>query len=313
MPMTTKILRTSDEIDAEYERTAPLKDLQFYLRYAERRLAELAYSPETITIIAEMSALEREIETLPTGVAKRRAWALIDRFKTSIPGWAGDAGAKGSWLEPIDSASIYWLARADLMRFEIEGKTKKGNTKTVVLDTIGPVSQSAVTAWYAPRLERFRRSGLRIDRLTERLDAERVRAIIDAVTLTPTENKPARKPRPETLVLACPKCSTPLVPIAGVAHTWGCAPCQETWYLAPVAQRVQTVERIARPKREHIERVPRVRPELTAAGEKTCTRCASTQPIQQFAWGAGHTIRNVCLTCRKQMQRDAAARRKQAA
>jgi hypothetical protein len=262
MPMTTKILRTSDEIDAEYERTAPLKDLQFYLRYGERLLADFALSDATITILAEMRQLEGELMALSDAhTHKRRVWALLDRFKTSIPFWKGFPPTR----------------RAD-------GRRRWVGHRTPVPQRIVPLTVDAASA-----------------------------IIADAVLTLPEPVRKAPAPRPAVLVLTCPKCSAPLVPIAGVAHTWGCAPCQETWYLAPAAQRVQTVERIARPKRKHIERVPRVRPELTAADEKTCTRCASTQPIQQFAWGAGHTIRNVCLTCRKQMQRDAAARRKQAA
>lgn len=93
--------KTQDPIFAEYARTAPLEDLRAYLRYAERRLAQYELPDRTVALIGEMFTLERELVPEPGTPAsrKRRVWELIARFKSSIPGFAGACGAKGSWIE----------------------------------------------------------------------------------------------------------------------------------------------------------------------------------------------------------------------
>jgi hypothetical protein len=56
----------------------------------------------------------------------------------------------------------------------------------------------------------------------------------------------------------------------------------------------QTIHRNApQPVLARPRRVP------VTGGEKTCTRCAETQDLYQFAWAAGGALRNICRTCRK--------------
>lgn len=91
-----------------YARYAPIRDLRFYLAYAARHEAE--YDTPTLTIVAEMASLAVELRTrldgkkstapASTAAQKRIVWTLIDRFKASIAGWYGQAGAVR--LEPLD-------------------------------------------------------------------------------------------------------------------------------------------------------------------------------------------------------------------
>jgi hypothetical protein len=92
-----------DPVFAEYARTAPLEDLRFNLRYAERRLAEYELGDRTVQIIGEMRGLEQELTktgTVPGGKAK--VAHLIACFKSSIPGFAGAAGRRNGWITDDD-------------------------------------------------------------------------------------------------------------------------------------------------------------------------------------------------------------------
>lgn len=90
---------TTDPIFTAYAKSAPLLDLEFYIRYAGNHLADYTYQPLTLAIMQEMYEL-RDRLMLPkagtTASQKRAVWALISRFKSSIPQWFGNAGSSSS-------------------------------------------------------------------------------------------------------------------------------------------------------------------------------------------------------------------------
>lgn len=104
--MATKT--TVDPIFAVYARFAPIRDLKFYVDYADRHSHE--YSQATLAIVADMHALGLQLHARLNGVKslapastaaqKRIVWALIDRFKSSIDRWYGNAGVER--LEPLE-------------------------------------------------------------------------------------------------------------------------------------------------------------------------------------------------------------------
>jgi rubrerythrin len=121
--MTTQT--STDDLFAAYARTAPLLDLQFYLRRAEQKLATFDLPAQTVAAIAEMSTLEQQIANVDgTPTLKKRVWTLIDRYKTSFPGWAGNLGAPDYFVS-------YWtvrdaLVKADMrVRFDSDSGTLK--------------------------------------------------------------------------------------------------------------------------------------------------------------------------------------------
>lgn len=290
-----------DEMFTAYASTAPLEDLRFYIRGAVNRLAEFELSERTNNIIAEMTTLEQQIWDIPgTPAMKRRVWALIDRYKTSIPGWAGSAGARGSWVDPIDSDSLYWRVQAETIKDD---------------DTLraeGPVSLEQITAWHTTASARADALHNRVPRRAVALTPEQVQVLIQSAQPTsdrPSEQKTARtrhagvSPVP---IMNCPSCRATLLPVALCANTWGCANCKETWHLQAVRQPVQQTRPVV---------TPRIRTAIvTTDGTRICRTCATEQPINQFTYGdGGRTIRNLCLSCRKVQQREATARRKHAA
>lgn len=234
--------KTIDPVFAEYTRTAPLEDLRFYLRYAERRLMTLDLSDSTVTIVREMLALERELlGGVPTPAAKARVWTLIPRFRSSIPGWAGSAGEKGSWVEPVDSDDTYWRARRALTMLEIvepaaveplpvadapvivngrprpahRKKTPEQAPEPVVrsVETEGPVTLEQVVVWHQPaRDEAARLSGFGVPRRVDPLTLDAVRALLaEGLPERPVAaqaTKPARarqQPAPVAVVPVVPE------------------------------------------------------------------------------------------------------------
>lgn len=92
-----------DPLFAAYAASAPRLDLLFYIEHADRHLAE--YSARTLAIVDDMRALYATL-TGPkpgsTASQKRIVWQTIDRFKSSIERWYGNAGAP----VPIDVVAI---------------------------------------------------------------------------------------------------------------------------------------------------------------------------------------------------------------
>lgn len=163
-----------DELFETYARAAPLGDLRAYLRYAERRVAEYELGAETMGRIGEMFALERDlIGRAGTPADKRRVWALIDRFKSSIPGSAGRAGSNDG-VAP-DALVRTW----DIL------KTRPFNEEEnlpllTVLERYAAEHDAAVEK--ADASWRFD-----VPLRAVPLDAEQVAALIDAVTPVATE------------------------------------------------------------------------------------------------------------------------------
>ena len=87
-----------DPVFAAYAASAPRLDLRFYLDYASRHEAD--WSLETGQVINDMAALYIELSKpkpkIKGAAAKRAVWSLIDRYKASIRGWAGNAGSPTS-------------------------------------------------------------------------------------------------------------------------------------------------------------------------------------------------------------------------
>lgn len=326
--------KTIDPIFTEYARTAPLGDLTFYVRCAERHLMTLELSEQTVTIAREMVALEHKLtvsNSAGTPAAnKTRVWTLISRFRSSIQGWAGNAGAKGSWVEPLESDAVYWLARRELTMTDISepaaleppldytpgAATRKKKTpaepapEPVVrsVEAEGPVTLEQIAAWHAPALERSARlNGYGVPARVEPLTLDAARAMLqDGLPEAPAADaKPARVRKavvPPAARIPCPSPSCAhgaLVP--ETTFRLRCDTCQRMWELRDEQPK-------AKPAAPRAPR--RVAPVLD--GEKTCIRCNTTQPLAEFAWAAPQA-RNVCLTCRRVQRRDATTRRQQAA
>lgn len=306
MKNTKKSTSTDTELFAAYARTAPLGDLRFYLRIAERKLAEFEYPDNTLRAIADMRTLEHTIVTfnqVGTPALKKHVWALIDRYKTSVPEWYGHAGVAGAWVDAIDSASFYFSVQRDAMIFE---RTKKvdGNDVIVSERHEGPVP--AVTIVDAHREASKLGEELATRRVPRRpvpLTVEEVEQLIASVTPATNEPAPApvriRKPKAAAAVaLACPTCSAPLLPIAFAPNTWGCAGCKETWFLTRKVERAK-VERPARQPRT-----------LTAEGTKICTKCETEKPREEFC--PGKHERSICSACRRAYRQTLAASKRAA-
>lgn len=259
--------KTTDPIFAAYARTAPLEDLRFYLRAAERTLMEFELPEATLAIMREMTALEQDLAVVAFKPAhKSQVWTLIDRYKTSIPKWV----RKG--FPPVRTE------RRDRRRW------------------VG--HRSSVPQRLVP------------------LTLEQARALIQPIAGEVTAPAPrATKARTAAApTLACPSCRAALLPVATCADTWGCLACRETWRLTSTKEREAAKRVRSAQARVAIASLPRAAKEPADATTRTCRVCTTEQPIDQFTYGdAGRTVRHMCRTCHKQQQRDAAARRKQAA
>lgn len=254
---------TDAQVFERCKRTAALKDLQFILRIAEQRLCEFECLPETLAILAEMTALEQQLHDVAgTPALQKRVGHLVMRYRASIPQY-----------------------------------TRRGYPS--------PYRKDGRRRWVGHRSATAQR--------VQRLDIEGVRELIHVAMTTAivdyAPTKPIRKPKAKAeagLVVACPQCSDALV-LAGPHAAHGvlvCKRCDQMWSLAPLKVKA-TRPRPARPPVQHAR-------DHRTADEKTCTRCSDTHPIKQYLWGAGKTERNVCLTCRKAMQKAATERRKAA-
>jgi len=199
-----EIQRMSEkDVFAAYARTAPLKDLQFYLRAAERKLATYVLGDETLRVIAEMTALEQELRDVPgTPALKKRVWALIDRYKTSIPGWAGNAGVKGSWAEPLESEWTYWSAHGELMKTDVDEHDLRHRIQ-------GPLPLDRIEEWYLPIWTRAEELGrVRVPLRGQEMEPDVLRALIqhEVDKLTDGAPEPVRA-RPPRKVQPCPTCA----------------------------------------------------------------------------------------------------------
>jgi hypothetical protein len=270
---------TDAELFAHYKSTAPIEDLRFSLRLALKRLAVYELPEATVSLTAEMAALEVAIaDQKGTPSLKNRVWALISRYRASIPGWCGAAGAKDGWVDyDVDSADAYRATQAELIEAE----------ETLA----GPVSFDFVRACFDRLTKRSAEiNGIKVPRRAVELTPEEVEALMpvaDAlVAIDWPDCRRIRKPKP-----------APVVPSSDtLCEHCTCDECKR---------------RREMPKRAKAARKPRppVVP-IKIDGERKCRHCEATQPLQQFAWGAGHTLRNTCLSCRKAMQRAAMAARK---
>jgi len=99
-----------DPLFAAYAKTAPLLDLQFYLAkvdaYADRA------GQDTAAIVDAMRALAAELSGNKPGTTasqKRRVWAIIDRYRASMPQWYGDA--RTEYLTVAESEAAFWKAQ----------------------------------------------------------------------------------------------------------------------------------------------------------------------------------------------------------
>jgi hypothetical protein len=223
MPKTPK---PSSEVAALYEsykRSGPLEDLRFYLRYAERKLAAWELGPETIARVGDMIALEARIRDLAdTSSRKREVWTLISRFRASIPGWAGNAGAPDGWVGALEDDATYWRARlADLEDSSVRG----------------PVSMAVVQAWHAPRAVIRDAGGVKVARRAVPLTEGQVRAMLPSAPTLP-QTPPARSRRAKSTptsppvvatALTCPQCAGAVHLACG--HRAVCASCAQSYHI----------------------------------------------------------------------------------
>jgi hypothetical protein len=298
----SKQKKSVDPIFAAYARTAPLEDLNFYIRHAERFVAERDVPERTLAIVAEMRALAVDLcDVDGTPGLKARVWALLDRYKGSIPGWAGNAGATGSWCEPLDSDRTYRSAQAELVRADV---TNEDAVDTVMAE--GPVSLAQLEAWHAP--EAAKADALNFPRCPRRdvaLTPEQVRDMVDAHRVETPEAKPVRQPKRAAApapVITCPQCSSPMHRvIAMTGNAWGCGPCAEVWYLH--LQRASTAARKPAKAQRQTREIAVKAPPFCVDGMKTCSKCREERPAEEFG------SRSDCRPCRQayRQQRKAAA------
>jgi len=93
----------TDPIFIAYAKSAPREDLRVYVRYAERYLTTYDLPDQAVRVIADMSTLLAQLETIDGTPAQRaRVLSLITRFKASIPDWAQDPWRHGRPLERLE-------------------------------------------------------------------------------------------------------------------------------------------------------------------------------------------------------------------
>lgn len=309
---------TTDELFAAYARTAPLLDLQFYLRRAEAKLVAFELPAATVSVIAEMATLEQQLAGVDgTPSLKKRVWTLIDRYRTSFPGWAGNLGAPGYFIEPIDSDASYFAARAELVKGDkritiTEGaygqppRVRVDEVKTPKIEAgftaEGPITEAQILKVHGPAMKISAK--LHRERVPQRdvplTEEELVEVIGDAqrqgepVGADVPAQKPAVRPTPAQRVRLLEQ-----------------ELAEKTRQIADLMKRFEKTERAPR---QTIARAPRVQPQVGADGTKECRECKTSQPLDQFTYGdGGRTIRSMCRTCHKEQQRAAAERRKLAA
>jgi hypothetical protein len=295
----------TDALFRAYAQSAPLEDLRFYLRIAQRRLATVEYPESTVAVLRDMVRLERElVGVVGTPALKKRVWTLIDRFKTSIPEWYGHAGVVGAWVDPIDGPEFYFATRRDAVRAIVTVRTENG-TEEADVTAEGPVdAETIVTAHHEASKRSSELAGRAVAPRRVSLTQDEVTALI-----APTESDHApvvaapkvtrvRKIVAAVPALVCPTCAAALLPVASVAHTFGCATCNETWHLAPV--RKVTARRVREP-RATVD---------SGRTEKTCTACGEPKPIAEFCPGPHE--RNNCASCRQAYRRELASRQRAA-
>lgn len=307
MPSTLSTI----DVYAAYERTAPLEDLRFYLRYAEKKVATLNVSDETIGLVREMVILERALQDRCAKADKKRVWTLIRRFKCSLPGWSGHAGASGSWVEDIDSDAVYWSARSVLL--EATEETKDG---TFDRTGHGPVAITQIADWYGPTAERAARlQGLDIEPRVVPLTPEEVVGVLQSAPSTEhapqtvpvgvrRTRKAIQKPQPVVPSIPCPSCAHGRLVIVS-PFLLRCEGCQEPWELQHGRHRDG-----GKPRAERKPRAVRAVTPIEAGGDRTCTRCQQTRPGEEFCPGS-HP--NTCRSCRQEYRRQLAQRKSAAA
>lgn len=201
----------TDPVFAAFAKTAPLGDLRAYLAYARKKIAQYHLPDATMAIVAEMFRLEMSLVAGvgTTAQQKRQVWETIGRFKASIPGWAGNAGAPGSWAN--EDAPKAERDRADkAARFRLPWRSK----------ALGPEDvQSLIDAALA--------------------------AHTGAQAGPPAAKPAARKPAGKGAALPCPTCGAGLTATDRPA-VLRCVPCEVTFALVPQARPKASRKRMAK-------------------------------------------------------------------
>jgi hypothetical protein len=296
---------TDAELFAHYKTTAPIEDLRFSLRLALQRLATYELPDVTIGLTAEMAALETEIRDVKgTPALLRRVWSLISRYRASIPGWCGAAGAKDGWVDfGIDSDDAYRTAQAELIDAEEA--------------LAGPVSFDFVRACFDRLTKRSAEiNGIKVPRRAVELTPEEVATLVPVASSSAEPRKTKSKPKTEQPLnpsIPCPSlgckgrlATTGFVASAGMRFTLKCDTCKEVWELHS-----RSVEQ-PKPERAKAARKPRppvVPINVDANGERICPHCQQSRPSEEFY--AQHSTR--CRSCRIEYRKQLAARKAQAA
>lgn len=312
MNAITTLAQTSNaELFAFYAKSAAREDLRAYVTYAARKLARYELPDTTIAIIGEMTATLRGLEDRDGKPADKKAvWALIDRFKASIPGFAGSAGAEGSWADDVPPWS--WEYACEMSRrvaITVQLPTFHG---TIDHNDVAGAPRYQGNPW--EKFEAHRRAvadarhaqvaaeALHHFRLPMRiapLCETDVQVIIDAATpgAAPAKVVAKRKPVKTAAVatLPCPSCAGPLA-----LDTMRCASCGTAWALTPVKPHV--TRQVKRQAKAQIQ--PRTQ---DANGRLQCNTCSSWQDEIEYRYGdGGRTVRRMCKRCHRAQQ---AARR----
>jgi len=115
--MSTKSKTTADPIFVECATTAPRLDLKTYLTHSEHN--EETWGPRTALIVEEMLTTFMDLSSpkptiKPTTKAKKVVWALIDRYKASIPTWIHGAAAFSAAIADEQGAELAALMDAEI-------------------------------------------------------------------------------------------------------------------------------------------------------------------------------------------------------
>lgn len=229
--------KNPDPIFVLCARKAPLEDARFYLRAIEKHLAVYELSDQTIGIARELLVLEREMADVfarlgNTASFKARVWAIVDRYKGSIPGWAGRVGVSGGVeAQPVPLRDL----RDELGLTPLQHRP----FRRLQLLAMRRADQQAERA----RVEQFHR--FRVPLRTVPLTLDAARAILHADTPeAPAVTVKRQAKRAAAPAIACPACSAPLT-VTGPADL-RCPSCATSWHLAPktaVTRRVAAANR----------------------------------------------------------------------